>query len=121
MLPREDTPNVLIVLLDDVGFGASSTFGVALPDTDCGTTASTPPFSGRRMSQNENDHRHVGRPQAEPGLDLAPGTSLKVVTMAYGDDPHRAGLMPAGQFGGQTLPQRRCAFTPSVGFFRRTL
>jgi hypothetical protein len=39
----------------------------------------------------------------EPGLDLAPRASLRVVTMAYGDDPHRMGLMTAGQFGGQTL------------------
>jgi arylsulfatase A-like enzyme len=27
LLPPEDAPNVLIILLDDVGFGASSTFG----------------------------------------------------------------------------------------------
>ena len=39
----------------------------------------------------------------EPGLDLAPRASLKVVTMAYGDDPHGVGLMTAGQFGRQTL------------------
>ena len=44
-----------------------------------------------------------GARQREPGLDLAPRASLKVVTMAYGDHPHRVGLMTAGQFGGQTL------------------
>jgi arylsulfatase len=27
LLPPEGAPNVLIVLLDDVGFGAASTFG----------------------------------------------------------------------------------------------
>jgi hypothetical protein len=50
LVPPEGAPNVLIILLDDVGFGASSTFGgpvvrrqqTGWPRVDCGTTASTP-------------------------------------------------------------------------------
>ena len=31
LLPPEGAPNVLIILLDDVGFGAASTFGGLVP------------------------------------------------------------------------------------------
>jgi arylsulfatase len=34
LLPPDGAPNVLIVLLDDVGFGASSTFGGAVSHAD---------------------------------------------------------------------------------------
>ena len=52
----EDAPNVLIVLIDDMGFGQSSAFGgpihmptvEASPMTACATTSSTRPRSARR-------------------------------------------------------------------------
>ena len=57
LLPPEGAPNVLIVLLDDVGFGASSAFGGPVPHArppsgwppaGCATTASTPRRCARR-------------------------------------------------------------------------
>ena len=38
LLPPQGAPNVLIVLLDDVGFGASSAFGSPCQTPDRGTT-----------------------------------------------------------------------------------
>jgi hypothetical protein len=45
--PPTGAPNVLLILLDDVGFGASTTFGgpCATP-TGCCTRATRPPRSG---------------------------------------------------------------------------
>src|SRR5687767_9407039 len=59
LVPPESTPNVLLILLDDVGFGAASTFGGPcrtptadrLAAGDCGTTASTPPHSAHRRAR----------------------------------------------------------------------
>ena len=57
LVPPEGAPNVLIILLDDVGFGAASTFGgpCRTPTADrlgggrsCGTTVSTPRRCVRR-------------------------------------------------------------------------
>ncbi len=56
VLPPDGAPNVLIVLLDDVGFGASSAFGgpvntptaERLRAADWRTPASTPPRCARR-------------------------------------------------------------------------
>jgi arylsulfatase len=50
LLPPAGAPNVLIVLLDDTGFGASNTFGgpvntppsTGSPPQGCATTGSTP-------------------------------------------------------------------------------
>ena len=44
LLPPEGSPNVLVILLDDVGFGAASAFGgpVHTPTAACSTTGSTP-------------------------------------------------------------------------------
>jgi arylsulfatase len=57
--PPEGAPNVLVILLDDVGFGASSAFGgqcetpVAerLARGGCGTTAFTPRRCARRRAR----------------------------------------------------------------------
>ena len=58
--PPEGAPNVLIVLLDDVGFGASSAFGGPVPHArrpsgwrpaGCGTTGSTPRRCARRRAR----------------------------------------------------------------------
>jgi hypothetical protein len=57
--PPEGAPNVLIVLLDDVGFGASSAFGGPCetptfersPATVCGIRVSTRRRSVRRQGQ----------------------------------------------------------------------
>lgn len=54
--PPPGAPNVVVVLLDDVGFGASSTFGGPIPTPTligsrtpaCDTTSSTPPRCARR-------------------------------------------------------------------------
>lgn len=54
--PPAGAPNVLLILLDDVGFGASSAFEAhagrrrrnCLPVTGCGTTGFTPPRCARR-------------------------------------------------------------------------
>ena len=54
----EDAPNILIVLLDDVGFGVSETFGgevhtptlARLARKASPTTGSTPPRSARRRA-----------------------------------------------------------------------
>ena len=55
--PPEGAPNVLLVLIDDAGFGNPSTFGGPDPDAElhadrrrraCGTTASTSPRCARR-------------------------------------------------------------------------
>ena len=55
---KSDAPNVLIVLIDDVGFGQASTFGgeintptlSKLPIRGSATTLSTPPRSARRRA-----------------------------------------------------------------------
>ena len=58
--PPKGAPNVLVVLIDDAGFGASSAFGgpdqhaqsrSAWPPTDSSTPASTPPPSARRRGR----------------------------------------------------------------------
>ena len=57
--PPEGAPNVLIVLIDDVGFAASSAFGgpintpnaERLPPTASSTTASTPRRCARRRAR----------------------------------------------------------------------
>lgn len=54
--PPAGAPNVLVILLDDVGFGASSVFGGPIdtprrsgwPTVGCATTGSTPPRCARR-------------------------------------------------------------------------
>lgn len=54
--PPAGAPNVLLILLDDVGFGASSAFGgpcrtstaELLAGNGCGTTGFTPPRCARR-------------------------------------------------------------------------
>ena len=53
----------------------------------------------------ESPRMRTAAPPGDPTtrLDLAPRARLKVVNMAYDDHPHRAGLMTAGQFAGQTL------------------
>ena len=59
LLPPEGAPNVLIVLLDDVGFGASSAFGgpcarrprSGWPRAACSTTGSTPRRCVRRRGR----------------------------------------------------------------------
>ena len=85
LLPPDGAPNVLIVLLDDVGFGASSAFGgpCATPaadslaagglkynrfhtdgtvraDSRCTAVRSEPPFGGHGQ---RHEHRHVGARQ----------------------------------------------------------
>jgi arylsulfatase len=55
LLPPDGAPNVLVVPLDDVGFGASSAFGgratplprSGSPGAGCATTGSTPPRCAR--------------------------------------------------------------------------
>ena len=57
--PPKGAPNVLIILIDDVGFGASSAFGgpCTCPPpsgwrrTGSSTTASTPPRCARRRAR----------------------------------------------------------------------
>lgn len=52
----DGAPNVIVVLIDDLGFGATSTFGgpiglrrsTASPGAACATTTSTQPRSARR-------------------------------------------------------------------------
>ncbi len=57
--PPEGAPNVLVILIDDAGFGSSSAFGgpcqtptfERLGGTGCDTTASTRPRSARLRGQ----------------------------------------------------------------------
>ena len=60
LLPPEGAPNVLIVLVDDVGFGASSAFGgpcatrrtrSGWPQAGCATTGSTRRHCARRRGR----------------------------------------------------------------------
>ena len=103
LLPPPGAPNVLVVLLDDVGFGASTTFGgpCRTPTADrlaaamgCATTGSTPlrcaPRRGRRCSpaatttrsawaaspSSRHRHRATTRCGRTPRLRLA--TTLKL-------------------------------------------
>jgi arylsulfatase len=58
----EGAPNVLIVLIDDMGFGMSSAFGgpIHMPTVDrlgregCGTTGSTPRRSARLRARRSS-------------------------------------------------------------------
>ncbi len=58
--PPADAPNVIVVLIDDVGFGASSAFGgpcnmptaEKLAEPDSSTPASTPRRSVRRRARH---------------------------------------------------------------------
>ena len=54
LLPPEGAPNVLIILLDDVGFGAASTFG-----GPCRTPTADPAGGGRFDVQPFPHHRVV--------------------------------------------------------------
>ena len=56
-------PNVVIILIDDLGFGATGTFGGPIPTptlddpgagTDCATTTSTPRRSARRRARRSS-------------------------------------------------------------------
>ena len=59
LLPPEGAPNVLIVLLDDVGFGAGSPFGGPGADADRGAAAA------RRADLQPLPHHGAVRP--DPG------------------------------------------------------
>ena len=57
--PPKGAPNVVVILLDDIGFGAPSTFGggINMPTLDslakrgCATPSFTPPRSARRLAR----------------------------------------------------------------------
>ena len=59
LLPPEGAPNVLVVLLDDVGFGASSAFGGPVEHADRGAAAA------RRADLQPVPHHRAVR--ADPG------------------------------------------------------
>ena len=56
LLPPKAAPNVLVILIDDVGYGATSAFGGSVPDAQLreargGRAASTPVSTRRRCAR----------------------------------------------------------------------
>ena len=75
--PPEGAPNVLIILLDDVGFGASSAFGGPMQHPDCGTAgggrpASTPGSTPRRCARRRDRHSSPGGTTTRSGWATSP-------------------------------------------------
>ena len=106
LLPPEGAPNVLVVLVDDVGFGSSSAFGGPFPTPTFGAPAAgglalhpvshhSPVCADRQALLTGRNHHSVGWAASPRSRQLAPGNCsvLPNTKAACGEDAETQRLL----------------------------